>query len=142
MLNEILDAVTARINEVFGDDYTIYTDAVEQGLQTPCFFVGFLEPSEKPMIGGRYFREAGIYIQFLPGEVDEPARERNRVADILMIAMEEIALDGGRRLNGTKRNCKTEGGVLSFFVNYNQFAVRERPAEPLMEDINVKGAIT
>ena len=45
MLNDIMDAVTRRLNELFGDGYEIYTDAVEQGLKEPCFFVQFLEPS-------------------------------------------------------------------------------------------------
>ena len=49
MLNDIMDAVTRRLNELFGDGYEIYTDAVEQGLKEPCFFVQFLEPSEKPV---------------------------------------------------------------------------------------------
>ena len=57
MLNEIMNAVTRRLDELFGDGYTIYTDGVEQGLKEPCFFVQFLEPSEKPMIGRRYFRQ-------------------------------------------------------------------------------------
>ncbi len=37
MLNDIMDAVTRRLNELFGDDYEIYTDVVEQGLKEPCF---------------------------------------------------------------------------------------------------------
>ena len=51
MYNDILDAVTRRLNELFGDDYEIYTDPVKQGLTEPCFFVQILEPTEKPMIG-------------------------------------------------------------------------------------------
>ena len=60
MLNEIMDAVTGRLYELFGDGYTIYTDRVKQGLEEPCFFVQFLEPSEKPMIGRRYFRRTDM----------------------------------------------------------------------------------
>lgn len=41
MLNNIMDAVTRRLNELFGDGYEIYTDAVEQGLKEPCFLCSF-----------------------------------------------------------------------------------------------------
>lgn len=41
MLNDIMDAVTRRLNELFGDGYEIYTDAVEQGLKEPCFLCSF-----------------------------------------------------------------------------------------------------
>ena len=38
MLNDIMDAVTRRLNELFGDGYEIYTDAVEQGLKELLVF--------------------------------------------------------------------------------------------------------
>ena len=81
MLNEIMNAVTRRLDELFGDGYTIYTDGVEQGLKEPCFFVQFLEPSEKPMIGRRYFKQTDMCIQYMPGDIPQIARELNRVSD-------------------------------------------------------------
>lgn len=141
MLNEIMDGVTLRLNELFGDDYTIYTDPVEQGLQEPCFFVGFMEPSEKPMIGERYFRNTSIYIQYLPGDVPEANREMNRIADLLMDGMEEIKADGGRRYRGTQKSFKKVEGVLHFFVNYNGFVWKEKPAEDAMETLEMEGEV-
>lgn len=38
MYNDILDAVTRRLNELFGDDYEIYTDPVKQGIDGTLFF--------------------------------------------------------------------------------------------------------
>lgn len=40
MLNDIMDAVTRRLNELFGDGYEIYTDAVGQGLRSLVFLCG------------------------------------------------------------------------------------------------------
>lgn len=140
MLNEIMDAVTRRLDEFF-PNYTIYTDAVEQDLQEPCFFVGFLEPSEKPMIGGRYFRKTEVYIQFMPGTAGNLSRECNRVADILMDALEEIILQDGRKLCGTNRHCQTQDKILSFFSDYNQFLVKGKCDVEPMEDLRVKGEI-
>lgn len=135
MLNDIMDAVTRRLNELFGDGYEIYTDAVEQGLKEPCFFVQFLEPSEKPMIGRRYYRETAMCIQHLPGDTVQPSRELNRVADILMDGMEYVTLANGDLLRGTGRSHRTEDGVLSFFVSYNMFVLKQPTGEDPMESI-------
>ena len=127
MYNEIMDAVTKQLSVLFPPEagYTIYTDAVEQGLSEPCFFIQFLEPSERPMIWPRYYRKNAMCIQFLPGEIGKPARELNRVLDILMDQMRMIVLKNGRKINGTDRSGRIDDGVLTFFVQYNVFDIRE-----------------
>lgn len=135
MLNDILDGVTQRINELFGDDYEIYTDEVQQGLKEPCFFVQFMEPAEKPMIGQRYFRQTYMYIQYMPGEVLQPNRELNRVADVLMDGMEYITLADGSLLRGTGRSHRREDGILTFFVSYNLFILKIKSQEESMEGL-------
>ena len=37
--NDIIDGVSIKLNELFGEKYTIYTNNVKQGLQFPCFFI-------------------------------------------------------------------------------------------------------
>lgn len=135
MLNDIMDAVTRRLNELFGDGYEIYTDAVEQGLKEPCFFVQFLEPSEKPMIGQRYYREAAMCIQYFPEDLPQSSRELNRVADILMDGLEYITLGDGSLLRGTGRSHRTEEGILLFFVSYNMFVLKMKPEREPMEGL-------
>ena len=97
MYNEIMDAVTKQLSELFPSEsgYTIYTDAVEQGLSEPCFFVQFLEPSEKPMLGPRYYRSNAMAIQYLPGEQPQSSRKLNQVLDILMENMRVIEIKNG-----------------------------------------------
>ena len=135
MLNEIMDTVTGRLYELFGDGYTIYTDSVKQGLEEPCFFVQFLEPSEKPMIGRRYFRRTDMCIQYMPGDIPQISGELNRVSDILMDGMEYITLSGSGLLCGTDRSHRAEEGVLTFFVSYNMFIVKQEPQEASMEEL-------
>lgn len=126
MYQDILDAVTRKLAELF-PQCTIYTNPVEQGLEEPCFFVGFLEPSEKPMIGRRYYRKAGIYIQYLPQSPDQPSREVHAVADSLTDQMDFITLSNGDRLHGTNMSWKVspEDSVLNFFVDYNHFVMKQ-----------------
>lgn len=138
MLNDILSGVNAKLKELFGEDTVIYTDAVEQGLVEPCFFVGFLEPSEKTVIGRRRFRSTGIYIQYLPGSPAQINRELYRVADILMDGMETITLKNGDILRGTRISSKVSEGVLNFFVNYNMFIIRPADQSPDMGEIETE----
>ena len=51
MLNEIVQGIARRLNAAFGDDYEIYQNKVEQGLQEPCFFIAVLQPEAKPLLG-------------------------------------------------------------------------------------------
>lgn len=137
MLNDIMDAVTRRLNELFGDGYEIYTDAVEQGLKEPCFFVQFLEPSEKPMIGQRYYRQTDMCIQYMAGDIPQLSRELNRAAEILMDGMEYITRSDGSLLRGTGRSVRMdmEGKVLSFFVSFNMFVLKMKPEREPMEGL-------
>ena len=139
MYNEIMDAVTKQLSVLFPPEagYTIYTDAVEQGLSDPCFFVQFLEPSEKPMIGPRYYRKNAMCIQYLPGDIAKSSRELNRVLDILMEQMRMIELKSGRKINGTDRSGRIDDDVLTFFVQYNGFDIRENVQEDAMSEIRV-----
>ena len=137
MYNDIMDAVTRKLDTLF-PEITVYTSGVEQGLIEPCFFVGFLEPSEKPLLGHRYFRSTGMYVQYMPGEMEQPVRELNRVLDILMESMEYLSLADGSLTRGTRRSGVSRDGVLSFFVNYDRFGLRSGKMEESMEDITVK----
>lgn len=135
MLNEILDGVNQKLKELFGDNTVIYTDAVEQGLKEPCFFVGFLEPSEKPVMGRRYYRNIGVFIQYLPGRPAQMNRELYRTADILTDGMEMITLKNGDLIRGTNRSSKVLDGVLNFFVDYNLFLIKPVEKAPGMGEI-------
>ncbi len=139
-MNEIMDAVTRRLDELFDGGYAVYTDAVEQGIEYPCFFVQLLEPSRKPLLGGRSFQETGLCVQYIPAEeTDGKSRELNRVAEILFDGMEYIALSDGSRVRGTGRSCRPEDGVLNFFVSYNLLLTVPSEPKESMKEIAWKG---
>jgi hypothetical protein len=49
--------------------------------------------------------------------------------------MEYITLSDGGLLRGTDRSHRAEEGVLSFFVSYNMFIVKQEPQEASMEGL-------
>lgn len=141
MQNEIMDAVTRRLDELFGDGCKIYTDNVEQGLETPCFFVGFLKTDVKQMLGRRSQRTYDMRIQYIPEE-KQPSRELNGISEQLMEGMEYIALSDGSLMRGTGRSSEISEGMLTFLVSFSGFFIRqEEPVESMM-DLDVKGAVT
>lgn len=143
MVNDIMDAVTRRLSELFGEGAVIYTDSVEQGLVEPCFFVSILEPSRKPMLGRRSFQETGFCIQYIPEDSKpEKCRALNQVADTLFDGMEYITLADGDMLRGTGRSCQSEQGVLNFFVSYNMFLIAQEEEKESMETIAWKGGVS
>ena len=89
------------------------------------------------MIGTRYYRKNAMCIQFLPGDIAKPSRELNRVLDILMEQMHMIELKSDRKINGTDRSGRIDDGVLTFFVQYNGFDIRENVQEDAMSEISV-----
>ena len=48
MIQEIIEGVAQALYQTFGDEYKIYENDVEQGLQEPCFFLGVLQPTLSP----------------------------------------------------------------------------------------------
>lgn len=137
MYNEILAAITTRLDELF-PDCNIRVDATEQGFETPCFFVQFLEPSEKPILGCRYFRDTGVCIQYFPEDGEKTAQELYQMADSLLDGMEYITREDGNQMRGTNRKCKIYDGILNFFVNYNGFVIKKEEPEPPMEEMNTE----
>ena len=70
MLNKIItgisQALDAEFNSEENEEYTIYTEDVEQGLEEPCFFIFSLKPSSKQLVGNRYDRKYPFDIHYFP----------------------------------------------------------------------------
>lgn len=140
MVNDIMDAVTRKLGELFGAGTVIYTNPAEQGITEPGFFVSLQESSRKSMLGRRYFQETGFCVQYIP-EKTEPdrSRELNRVAEVLFEGLEYITLADGSLIRGTARRYQTEKGVLNFFVSYNMFLTAQEEEKKRMETIVWRG---
>lgn len=140
MQNEMMDAVTRKLYGIFGEEYRIYTDEVEQDFTEPCFYVAFLSAEHKPMLGNRYQRIFDLSIQFFPGRTD-PAREISAVTEKLMDGMEYVTLADGRLRRGREMSSKENEGVLTFLVTYDLFGRKPGKEAEQMEVLSLKGGI-
>ena len=59
MINKIIDGISVAINAEFGDDYEIYTESVEQGLNEPCFSILCLNPTNEQFLAFHFINTKG-----------------------------------------------------------------------------------
>ena len=122
MVNDLIDGISVKLNQVFGDGVRIYSESVKQGLKEPCFFIAVLNPTQNPMIGARYFREHPFDIHYFPSK-DGGNQEIQDVASKLFDALEYITLLDGDLVRGTEMHYEKVDDVLHFFVKYNMFVI-------------------
>lgn len=137
MINDIINGISTKLNQVFGSDYKIYKEEIKQGLKEPCFSIVVLEPSQEAKLPNRYFRSYPFDIHFFPES--KTKNEMYNVAEKLLIELEYITvLDNLCR--GTKMRYEMVDGVLHFFVNYDLFIKKPKELGEYMETltINVK----
>ncbi len=136
MLNEIIKGIARRLNAALGDGYEIYQNQVKQGLQEPCFFIGVLQPEQRPLLGLRARRVNPLVVQYFPRAEGDNA-ELLAMAERLLLELAFIQLPAGDWLRGTQMRYEIVDGVLQFFVNYNMLV--EQPQEQVnMEDLQIE----
>lgn len=141
MINSIIESISISLNAEFGDEYTIYTESVEQGLNEPCFFVFCVNPTSRIFLGKRYFRENQFCLQYFPTDKERAKEECNTVAERLFSCLEHVTVTGDL-VRGIKMRYEVVDGVLNFFVNYDMFVYKVAdsiPMEDLSQDVTVKG---
>ena len=142
MVNDLIDAISVKLNQVFGDGVKIYSESVKQGLKEPCFFIAVLNPTQSPIIGVRYFRAHPFDIHYFPSK-DGGNQEIQDVASKLFDTLEYITLLNGDLVRGTEMHYEKVDDVLHFFVKYNMFVYKQvekaDPMETLTVNNNVKG---
>lgn len=141
MINSIIETISISLNAEFGNDYTTYTESVEQGLNEPCFFVSCINPTNRLFLGKRYFRENQFCIQYFPADKGRVKEECNAVAERLYFCLECIDVSGDL-VRGTKMKYEVVDEVLNFFVNYDLFVYKAEKSEAMTEiseKVTVKG---
>ena len=136
MINQIIDGISKAINFEFGDDYEIYTEDVEQGLEEPCFSILCLNPTIEQFLGNRYFRSNQFCIHYFPSSNDKRF-ECNEVMGRLFECLEVITVDGDL-LRGTSTHAEFSEGALHFFVNYDLFTYKPEGDKTQMETLESK----
>lgn len=136
-INSVIDAISIKLHGTFGDEYTIYDDAVPQNFKEPAFFILPLEPNLSKLIGNRYLNTLPFDIHYF----GKGSRDAYTMLEKLMIEMEFITCTNGDLLHGTRMSGHYEDGVLHFFINYNFHILKVTEQEDSMEGLSIEGSL-
>ena len=139
MVNKIIAGISIKLNQVFGEDYEIYTSEIKQGLKEPCFFIKCLDVNQNQVIGSRYFRSQPFDIHYFPKTEEDS--ELLETVEKLFDTLEYITLEDGDLLHGSKMNGEVADGVLHFFVNYDLHVLKEKVKDEPMGTLYTKGMV-
>ncbi|WP_102815564.1 phage tail terminator family protein [Clostridioides difficile] len=129
MLNNIIDGISVRLDKVFGESYTIYSEDVEQGINEPCFFIVPINSSKTSYPNGRELKKNSFDVYYLPRSKDK-SFEINEIAEILLEELEYIEINGDL-VRGTNMNFEVVDNVLHFFVDYNYFTIKNNDTDKM-----------
>ena len=87
MVNDVKDAISIKLNQIYGDYYEIYSKDVKQGLNPPCFFIKILNPSQRQLIGNRYYLKISVDVHYFPAIKGDNAEQN---AALTPYRMQEI----------------------------------------------------
>ena len=136
MVNKIIDGISIKINELFGDNYYIYSENVKQGFKEPCFFISLLKPSSTPKLGNRSLREYNFVIQYFPSSSNSKNAEMYDVSEKLISGLEYISFEN-KLLRGSKIKAEIVDDVLNFFIKYSLFVVQKEDDEELFGSLQL-----
>lgn len=138
MINKLVSAISTAIYNAFGEDYEIYKESIEQGLNEPCFFIQSVAPSSSKEIKNRKRKSYLFLIQYFPKDAEAYA-EINNVIDSLDDVLDEITADG-EIYRCSESSAETVDKVLNYQITYDFFMLNEETAE-LMDDFEYENAV-
>ncbi|HGE7939140.1 hypothetical protein BM532_08330 [Clostridioides difficile] len=138
MLNNIIDGISVKLDKSFGNEYTIYSEDVEQGVNEPCFFIVPINSSKALYPNGRELKKNSFDVHYFPKSNDK-SFEINEVAEMLLEELEYINVNEDL-VRGTNMNYEIIDNVLHFFVDYNYFTMKSNSTDK-MDTVELFGGL-
>lgn len=132
-INDIIEAISIKLHNTFGDNYSKYVDEIPQGFETPAFLILFLNLENIRQIGNRWRVNTLFNVQYFPqnGRV-----EASSMALKIQQALKEITLLNGAVMFGTNANSEIVDGNAHNFINFN-FFLQEQEEKIFMESLEI-----
>lgn len=117
MIENIINAISTRLYDLFGDEYTIYIDDVQQGLKEPCFIITIIELMRNDYLRGRYNISVPFDIIYIPKNNNYNVYS---VSEILLDNLDFVEnADHKNKYIGRNMRSEVIEKELHFFVDYN-----------------------
>ncbi len=125
MVNDVVRSVAKVLRELY-PEAEVYTEAVKQGLEAPCFCICCGKPEMRRFMGKRWRYSLPVTLYCFPEEEGEGA-ELNEIFEQLFGALELIDCFGPMRASGM--HASVSDGVGVFCVDYDFFVEWEKAAD-------------
>ena len=137
MINLIIDAISIKLYEAFGEGSEIYRE-VKQGLEEPCFLISLITKEKESLLKNRSNAIVSFIIQYFPKKDDE---ECYKIGDLLEEELLYIKTTKNDLLRGSDIHYEVVDGVLQFFISYNYIVMSEETVADSMEIASIFSAI-
>ncbi|KYG91480.1 DUF6838 family protein [Metasolibacillus sp. FSL H7-0170] len=136
-ISHIIEAISRRLQERFGDAYKQYTNEMPQTVEVPAFFIQLLKLEHTPQMSGRAKVKLSFDVQYFPlnGQVDV-ANHALRIQQ----ALSEITLSDETVLLAKGAYSEMLDGIAHNFMDFD-FLLQDREERTLMESLYTKGRI-
>lgn len=128
-IQEIIDGICLSLYEI---GFPIYTEHVEQGLETPCFLIRSVLHSKNTNVGRTYRRTNRFAIQYIPESDPDPA-----VIDSVFDCIRSITVDG-KIIHGKDIQVTKSEDSMTFTVSYDGFEIFEDDEVIMMDELEVE----
>ncbi|MGG7176204.1 phage tail terminator family protein [Clostridium paraputrificum] len=136
-ISEIISAITKTIKNNY-PEITIYKDKIQQGFETPCFFITCLNVEQKKVGRNKYARDYLFSIRF---HMESPEMiELLQKGEELQELLQELNKDG-QLLIGKELNYEVVDDVLQFYVSYKQRLIKVGNKGPSMESLDLNEGV-
>ena len=132
-INDIITAISIKLNRTFGDSYENHIDEVPQGFKAPAFLILFLNLENIRQIGKRWKVNSLFNVQYFP---QHGRLEASNMALKVQQALSEIELLNGSIMLGTNANSEIVDGNAHNFINFN-FFIQEVEVKEFMESLEM-----
>lgn len=137
MLNKIIDAISIKINSVYPEGYSIYTEAVEQGFLAPCFFIKLLSSAQIRQSEFRFLCKHKFDIQYY-SKGPNKNEELLDVVDKLGDALEFITDTSGDVYLGSNIGHESIDGILHFYISFDFCIFKVEEVAESMENLETR----
>lgn len=140
MINKLIDAISVKLHQTFGDNYKYYSESIEQGFEEPCFFIKLITSTQGRKSQIRYLKGQKFDIHYFPSEVDKNL-EMLDVIEKLNDVLEYVTDADVNIYAGSNISSEIVDEVLHFFVSFDAYVYKMPDAVDKMEDLTVDNAL-
>jgi len=129
MIQDILEGIRSTLEKNY-KDFAVYTEAIPQGFERPCFFVKNLTTGRVKQIGKFHLLDHPFVIQYF-------SNTKRKNEDYYKVSEELYGLlkfMENRRIWGSDISSQVVDGVLHFFVTYR---IRAKESIEELDDMQI-----